>query len=306
MTAVALVQSLLSTRGRRDSGWGQCLKGCRYVGTRLLQNRHGRLLSMESTQAWEAKESWAGGPCADMFPFIFSVGTDHLLQRILLSAAENWASFQCLTLGPCLFLGFNSKVYISVPRVTMGRVHLRLGVYNTSIWFYSSFYCQWSANKYKPPGSSKLCFSLIWNELHSELCWLHLPDDNGNLGSSLSGWLYKAGGVRWIPPQVPTRTISWAEQSPVDSGPGSGSRSRFRLLACRCSHPPLQLKHSTHHPLLPRDLGKNWGEWGDTVMGTQIWRRWKGWGTCKGTKEAEKKLLCSYWDGEHRGEFQIL
>lgn len=52
----------------------------------------------------------------------------------------------------------------------MGGVHLRLGAYNTSIWFYSSFYSQWSASKYKPQGSVLFNFSLMWDKLHSELC----------------------------------------------------------------------------------------------------------------------------------------
>lgn len=106
MTAVALVQNLLSTRGGSDGGQGQCPKGCRYVGRCLLQNSHGRLLSMESKQAWEAKEVWAGGPCADMFPFIFSVGANHLLQRILVVSSRELSKFAMFDPGPKVVLGF--------------------------------------------------------------------------------------------------------------------------------------------------------------------------------------------------------
>lgn len=103
------VQSLLSTRGRRDSGQGQCLKGCRYVGTRLLQNSHGRLLSMESTQAWEAKDTWAHGPCADLLPFIFSVGAYHLLQRILVVCSRELSQFAAFDPRPVVVLGFQQQ-----------------------------------------------------------------------------------------------------------------------------------------------------------------------------------------------------
>lgn len=69
------------------------------------------------------------------------------------------------------------------------------------------------------------------NELRSELCLLHLPDNNGSLGSSHSGWLYKEGGVGWggshsecpqgqQEPSAGQSRVSWR-----DSGSG------FRLFA---------------------------------------------------------------------------
>lgn len=222
-------------------GQGQCLKGCRYVGT-------------VAKQPWEALEhgEYTGtGSQGQVGPVLICSPSSSLYVQIIhskgssLSAAGNWASLQYLTLGPRLFLGFNSKVYINVPRATMGGVHLRLGAYSTGIWFYSSFYGQWSANKYKPPGSSMMCFSLMWNELHSELCCLFFPDDNGNLGSN-----------QWV-----TLQSRWGEVDPTTSSHKNHQLGRAEarggtvelvqavcwLLACRCSHVcNSTIAHTTH------------------------------------------------------------
>lgn len=58
-----------------------------------------------SALARDAEEAWGGGKCAGMLPLIFSVGTNHLLQRTLVSSWEV-SQFALFDPGPKVVLGF--------------------------------------------------------------------------------------------------------------------------------------------------------------------------------------------------------
>lgn len=110
-----------------------------------------------------------GGRRAGTLPPTWCVGANHRLQRPLV--VSSWERARALFVPGLKFvLGSNSKVNTNVPRVTGVGVHLRLGAYNTSVCFYSSFYSQWSASKYKLQSSGIFHFSLMGDEMHSELC----------------------------------------------------------------------------------------------------------------------------------------